>query len=733
MKNAKNLNNAEPPVEHVEGAIERITYHNEETGFCVLKVRALKYRDVITVIGSAAVISVGEHVECDGNWIQDKIHGLQFKATQLKVLSPNTLEGIEKYLGSGMVKGIGPHFARKLVSAFGTQVFNVIENEPQRLTELEGIGRKRAESVIQAWTDQKAVRDIMVFLHSHGIGTARAVRIYKTYGDQAIAKVSENPYRLALDIHGVGFKTADELAHRLGIARDALIRAQAGVRHVLQVISTEGHCAATLEDLTVRAANLLGIPEDNIQSAVDAEIREGYLLPDTIDDIAVVFPAPLYRAETAVAAHLARLLKGATPWPGIDVENAIAWVEGQTKLTLSRSQREAVILALKNKVVIITGGPGVGKTTIVNTILKIVQAKKQRILLCAPTGRAAKRLSESTHKEAKTIHRLLEFDPRSYGFKHNQNNPVDADMVVIDEASMADIILMSQLLCAIPSDAALLIVGDVDQLPSVGPGAVLSDTIESTRIPTARLTEIFRQAASSQIIVNAHRINRGEMPLYEQQQMKALSDFYFVAADSPENILAKLIYLITERIPQRFGVDSMRDIQVLVPMNRGLLGTRTLNEALQKKLNSTAEPKVTRFGWTYSPGDKVIQTINNYDKEVFNGDIGHVTSVDADEGLVVIEFDGRQASYSFNELDEIALAYAVTIHKSQGSEYPVVIIPLATQHHLLLSRNLLYTAVTRGKKLVVIVGQAAALATAVHNARSRRRMTNLASRIRCIL
>ena len=723
----KERHGADAPVERLSGSLERVTFHSEESGFCVLRVKASGHRELVTVTGCAASVTPGEFLECTGSWQNDRTHGMQFKALHLKVVPPTTLEGIEKYLGSGMVKGIGPHFAKALVRAFREEVFSVIEQSPQRLLELPGIGRKRMEMVANAWVEQKAIREIMIFLQSHGLGTARAVRIYKSYGNEAILKVTENPYRLALDIHGIGFKTADALAAKLGVAPDSPMRAQAGVRHVLQEMSSSGHCAAARTALAESAASLLEIPQPTIETAIEAEIAGENLIPDEIAGTPCLFLASLYRAEVGVASSLSRLALGAPPWGTIVAEKAIPWVEGQTGLTLSASQRAAVGTALDNKVVVITGGPGVGKTTLVNSILGIIRASHLRVTLCAPTGRAAKRLTESTGLEAKTIHRLLEFDPQSFGFKRGKDNPLDTDLLVIDEASMVDVVLMNKLLPAVPDRAALVIVGDVDQLPSVGPGCVLADIIDSGAIATVRLTEIFRQAAGSRIIVNAHRINRGELPLKEPAE--GLVDFYFIPAATPEDIHGKLLQVITERIPKRFGLHPVRDIQVLTPMNRGGLGARSLNVELQAALNGSAEPKITRFGTSFAPGDKVIQTVNNYEKEVFNGDIGSIVEIDLDQGTLGVAFDDRQVCYEFGELDELSLAYATSIHKSQGSEYSAVVIPLAMQHYTMLERNLIYTAVTRGKKLVVVIGEEKALAIAVKNHKSNRRLTKLAGRL----
>jgi exodeoxyribonuclease V alpha subunit len=718
----------EPPLERLSGSVERVTFHSEESGFSVLRVKVRGQRDLVTVIGSTASITPGEYVECLGRWQNDRTHGLQFKAQVLKVVPPSTLEGIEKYLGSGMVKGIGPHFAKVLVSAFKENVFTIIETEPDLMLALPGIGPKRVQKITAAWSEQKAIREIMVFLQSHGVGTSRAVRIYKTYGDEAIIKVSENPYRLALDIHGIGFKTADVIAQKLGIEKDSPLRAQAGVRHVLQEFSGKGHCAAPWNTVVSESEKILEIAAPILDEAIRQEIAQENLVMETIGDNPCLFLTPLQRAEVGVAAGIKRILLGMPPWGAIDADKAIPWVSQKTGLTLSPSQKEAVRLALSQKVIVITGGPGVGKTTLVNTILTILKVKQIRVTLCAPTGRAAKRLSESTGMTAKTIHRLLEFDPKTFGFKKNREHPLKTDLLVLDESSMVDIVLMNRLLSAVPDGAALMVIGDVDQLPSVGPGAVLSDLIESGVIPTVRLTEIFRQAAQSRIIVNAHRINNGEMPL--RTQGPGLSDFYFVPAETPEEIYEKLVEVVKTRIPKRFGIHPVRDVQILTPMNRGGLGARALNTELQKLLNEKSEPKVTRFGTTFAPGDKVIQMVNNYEKEIFNGDIGWITKIDIEEATLWVNYDGRKVSYEFGELDEVSLAYATSIHKSQGSEYPAVVIPLSIQHFTLLERNLIYTAVTRGKKLVTIIGQPKALAIAVKNRKSQRRLTNLAARIR---
>jgi exodeoxyribonuclease V alpha subunit len=713
--------------ERLSGAVERVTFHSPESGFCVLRIKARGQRELVTVVGQAASVTAGEYIEASGAWVTDRKHGLQFKAQLLRVIPPSTRDGIERYLGSGMVKGIGPHFARTLVQAFGDAVFDVIEDSPERLLELPGIGKKRQQRVTAAWAEQKVIRSIMVFLQSHGVGTARAVRIYKTYGDAALERVRENPYRLALDIHGIGFKTADALAQRLGIPPDSLLRAQAGVRHVLQELAGQGHCAAWREVLIEQGAALLAIPPALVEQAIDAELADERLVAETLDAQPVLALTPLQRAEQGIALSVQRLLAGAPPWGPIDPERALPWVERQTGLTLAASQRAGIAQAVNGKLGIVTGGPGVGKTTVVNAILRIVLAKGARVLLCAPTGRAAKRLSETTGREAKTIHRLLEFDPQSMAFKRDPYRPLETDLLVCDEVSMVDTVLMNQLLRAVPTNAAVLLVGDVDQLPSVGPGAVLADLIACEQVPTVRLTEVFRQAAASRIVVNAHRINAGQLPQAPRDEQPD-SDFYLIRCETPEQIQERLIKVVSERIPQRFGLDPVREVQVLTPMNRGGLGARALNSALQQCLNPSAQPRIERFGWTYAPGDKVIQLVNDYDKEVFNGDIGRVETIEVDEGLIGTDFDGRRITYETGELDQLALAYATSVHKAQGSEYPAVVIPLATQHYTLLQRNLLYTAVTRGKALVVLIAQPKALAIAVRQVGGTR-LTRLRERL----
>jgi exodeoxyribonuclease V alpha subunit len=649
----------EPSTQEVlAGLVERVTFHNDENGFCVLRARARGHRDLVTVIGHAATISAGEWITASGEWANDRTHGQQFKARFMRTSAPTSIDGIEKYLGSGMIRGIGPVYAKKLVRAFGEKVFDTIEAEPERLREVTGIGPVRAKRITDAWAEQKVVREIMVFLHSNGVGTARAVRIYKTYGADAVQVMTENPYRLARDIRGIGFKTADAIAMKLGVEKTAMIRVRAGISYALTEAMDDGHCGLPTADLGPLAEELLEVGADLIRAALDLELADGTVIADSLGETDCIFLASLYRAEQAIAERLLALSRSKLPWGSIDADKALPWVEQRISLELASSQKAAVRLALASKVLVITGGPGVGKTTILNAILRILAAKNVKLLLCAPTGRAAKRLNETTGQEAKTIHRLLEVDPKGGGFKRNVENPLDCELLVLDETSMVDVLLMNALLKAVPVSAALLVVGDVDQLPSVGPGQILADMITSGAVPVVRLTEVFRQAALSRIITSAHRINQGSIP--DLGKPEGDSDFYFVQAEDPETAVPRIIELVKTRIPQRFGLDPIRDIQVLCPMNRGGLGARSLNIELQAALNPAGERKVERFGWIFAPGDKVMQIENDYDKEVYNGDIGYVDDVDPEAGELTASFDGRAVTYGFGELDTLVPAYAAT-------------------------------------------------------------------------
>jgi exodeoxyribonuclease V alpha subunit len=707
--------------------IERVTFFSEESGFAVLKVKAKGRRDLVTVIGSLPSVTAGEWLTAEGFWVHNKEHGFELRAQKLRSVPPTTRDGIERYLGSGMVKGIGPKYAQKLVAQFGEEIFNIIENFSARLEEVEGIGPGRRRKIKDAWAEQKVIREIMVFLHSHGVSTARAVRIYKTYGENAIDRVRQNPYLLARDIAGIGFKTADEIAQKIGIPRDSILRASAGLEFVLSEATGEGHCALPRDLLLSEAEKVLGLSGTLIAEALLRLLQKRELVLESICDEDLVFLPALRAAEDGIAAAIIELVQGPPAYPKIDLEKAIAWAEAKTGKQLGPSQRAAVLSAFNHRVLVITGGPGVGKTTLLNTILTILRAKKVKCLLCAPTGRAAKRLGESTGMDAFTIHRLLEVQPgRSFG--RDAARPLEGGLVVVDEVSMLDVPLMNALLRAHPPNASLLLVGDVDQLPSVGPGSVLHDLIESGVVPVARLTEIYRQASGSRIIASAHKVNRGQFVDLEKSPE---SDFYFIQRDTPEAILSTVEDLVKTRIPGKFGLNPSRDIQILTPMNRGSLGVREINLLLQRQLNPPREggTAVEKFGWQFRPGDKVIQTANNYDKDVFNGDIGHIVAIDPIEKEVKINFEGREVVYEYGELDEIALAYAITIHKSQGSEFPAVVIPLATQQYLLLQRNLIYTAITRGKKLVILVGQRRALEMAIRNNKTSRRYSGLLARL----
>ena len=717
------------PDDALSGQVERVTFHNEETGFCILKVKVQGRKEPVAVLGSLPSVAPGEWVTAQGTWERDRDHGIQLKAHKLKTQPPTSLEGIEKYLGSGMIKGIGPVYATKLVKKFGEKVFDIIENQSKRLQEVDGIGRERRQRIKDAWAEQKVVRDIMLFLHAHGLGTNRAVRIYKSYGAEAIELIRADPYRLARDIHGIGFHSADSVAEKLGLEADCLLRARAAIEHLLDQATTEGHCALPRRDLLEGAARLLEVDESVVNEAFERHLKDDRILSEKIAGEELIFMPLLRDAEERIARQLRRLAEAKEPEPAIDAEKAIPWVEEKTGRKLSPSQHDALRIALRSRAVVITGGPGVGKTTLVQSLLKILTAKKLKCILAAPTGRAAQRLAEATGLEASTLHRLLEFQPARGGFQRNASNPLEGDVVVVDEVSMVDVPLMSRLLDALPRKARLILVGDADQLPSVGPGLVLGDIIRSGMIPVVHLREIFRQAGDSRIISGAHAINRGEIP--DIIEAPKDSDFVFVDREDAEECAATLVSLVRDRLPKHLGVDPIEGIQILSPMHRGSLGIKELNLRLQAALNPRSEyrDEYQAFGNLFRIGDKVIQTSNNYDKEVFNGDIGRIRSLDKEERQAVVRFGKREVIYEFGELDELELAYAITIHKSQGSEFPVVVIPLAMQQYLLLQRNLLYTGVTRGKRMVVLVGQKKALGMAVRNESTRHRHGGLLHRL----
>lgn len=712
--------------ETVSGILERVTFHNVDSGYCVLKVTAKGYRDPITIVGSLPLPIAGEFIEATGDWIDDRNFGPQFRAAEMRTTPPHTKAGIVKYLGSGFVKGIGPKYAQKIVDRFGDKTLELMDRSIGFLADVPGIGPKRLAMIRDNWAESRAIRKIVVFLQSFGIGPKTAHRIYKQYGDTAIDLVRANPYRLTQDIWGVGFKTADELAQRIGIDRHSPLRATAAIRHTLHEASTNGHVCLPVDVLREQTTALTDIPSAIIDSAIEQLLIDG----EIIRDESLVYLQPLHHSETGVARRLRELLTGTHPMPVIDIDKAVAWAEKHMAVTLAPQQRQAVAQACQQKVLVITGGPGTGKTTLVRAVLDIFAAKRMRMTLAAPTGRAAKRLAESTGREAKTIHRLLEFDPAGGRFRFQRDQPLETDLIVIDEASMLDLRLAHDLLQAIPPYACVLFVGDIDQLPSVGPGSVLGDLIASGVVPVVRLTIVHRQAAESWIVRAAHAINEGREPASAPPQS---GDFYIVEADEPNSVVDKIVHMVSDRIPARFGFHPLRDIQVLCPMNRTDVGVSHINQRLQAALNPKGPAEVQRGEVTFRVGDKVLQTRNNYQQDVFNGDIGRIVDLHDGDQLATVEFDGRPVLYDYKDLDELALAYAITIHKSQGSEYPAVVIPVHTQNFIMLRRNLLYTGVTRGRKLVVLVGMKKAIWIAVNTADTSRRFGRLTERLRTLL
>ncbi len=711
----------EENLETLSGRVEGMVFQNPENGFTVLRVRIGGHGGSVTIVGHATAITAGEYVRASGRWVEDRRFGRQFKAKYLRLEVPGSKDGVRKYLASGMIPGIGPGYAKKLVHAFGAEVFDVIEQTPERLRSVPGIGPRLRDRIVRSWDGKKAVREIMVFLHQHGLGSSMALRIYKHYGTNVIAAICANPYRLAREVRGIGFTTADAIAASMGISKTAMNRVRAGISHALTEASGKGHCGLSLDVLLPRAVKLLGVAAEVVEQAWGQEVAAGAVVVHETGGRRCGFLPALFRAERNIAARLHSLRDGRPPWDSIDTDKAMAWLEKRLALRLAGEQRDTVRIALSAKVLVITGGPGVGKTTLVNAILAVLRAKRVTIDLAAPTGRAAKRLAESTGMKAKTIHRLLMMDPREGRFRRNARTPLECEVLVVDEASMIDVHLMDALVSAVPDSAALVLVGDVDQLPSVGPGQVLADIIASGTIPVARLSTVFRQATVSRIVVNAHRINNGELPQLEAGQ--APEDFYFVEVRAAEDGVEKICQIVKQRIPSRFGLDPVRDVQVLCPMIRGGLGTRNLNAVLQAVLNP--DGLSDKSAGNFRAGDKVMQIENDYDCDVYNGDIGYVGGIDASDSRMTVEFDGRPTTYGIDERDQLLHAYAITIHKAQGSEYPAVVVALTTEHYPLLERNLVYTAVTRGRKLVVVVGQRRALAMAVKNARSRIRWSNL--------
>ncbi|MDA8124424.1 MAG: ATP-dependent RecD-like DNA helicase [Deltaproteobacteria bacterium] len=718
------------------GQIERITFRSEETGFTIARLKVAGRKDLVTVVGHIANPTPGEILSLKGEWGHHPKFGEQFKILSSESAVPATVTGIEKYLGSGLIKGLGPVMAARIVEKFREQTLDVIEHPSEALLAIGGIGPKRIAMIKKAWAEQKEIRAIMIFLQSHGVGAGYATRIFKHYGARAIDVVKENPYRLATDIFGIGFLSADKIAEKLGFARDSELRAEAGILYVLHALTDEGHVYYPYEPLIAKCREILTIDREIIGKALATIVADRRIVIETLDrepeegreTKKAVYLVGYHAAETQLAARLRALIQSPRAVPRIEPGKVIPWLQEKLAITLAEKQIEAIRAVADHKALVVTGGPGTGKTTIINAMLRIFSGIRTKILLAAPTGRAAKRMTEATGREAKTIHRLLEFSFPKGGFQKTEDSPLDCDLLILDEASMIDTLLMQHLLKAVPAGATLVLVGDVNQLPSVGAGNVLRDIIDSGAVPVVELNEIFRQARESSIIVNAHLINRGRMPNLASSQEK-LDDFYFIEQEDPQRVLELIITLVRERIPKRFGFDPLDEIQVLTPMHRGIVGGQNLNVELQKALNPGGEG-VSRMGRLYRIGDKVMQIANNYDKEVYNGDIGRITAIDREGQEVVACIDGREIVYDFSELDELVHAYAVSIHKSQGSEYPAVVIPILTQHYILLQRNLLYTGVTRGKKLVVIVGTKKALAIAIRNDKTERRYTRLSERLR---
>lgn len=718
----------------LQGQVERITYSNPENGYTIAKVKVYGRNELVTVVGNLMVPTPGEILKMKGEWVQHPKYGEQFKVSFFSTVVPATAYGIRKYLGSGLIKGVGPIIAERIVNKFGTQTLDILETNINELTSINGIGKKRISLIQKAWDEHKEIRDVMLFLQSHGVSSAYATKIFKQYGKDSISIVRENPYRLAMDIFGIGFITADKIAEKLGFPKDSPMRAEAGVLYVLHELSSnDGHVFFPYESLIQKCTEILNVDRELIATAIASLTADRKIviqdLNTSIEDFKennkAVYLEKYYTCETRIAQRLKILIAYPKSIRPIDTEKALDWVSHQLPITLADNQIHAIRSALNNKVLIITGGPGTGKTTIITAILKIFSQIHVKIQLAAPTGRAAKRMTEATGFSAKTIHRLLEYSHAKGGFQKNSESPLTCDLIIVDEASMIDTLLMHHFLKAVPNHATVIFVGDVNQLPSVGAGNVLNDMIDSGMIPVVKLTEIFRQAKESRIIVNAHKINNGYLPTIENSPT---SDFFFIEKDKPEDVLKIILELTKDRIPKRFGVDPITDIQVISPMHKGIVGSDNLNSELQNLLNP-GNDAIVRGMKRFRINDKVMQIKNNYEKEVFNGDIGKITDINNENQEVIIQFDGRDIIYDFSDLDEIVLSYAISVHKSQGSEYPVVIFPIVVQHYMLLQRNLIYTAVTRGKKLVVMVGSKKALAIGVKNDKIQKRYTYLKERL----
>ena len=718
----------------LSGQIERITFASAEDGFTIAKLKVYGHRDLVTVVGNLMAPKPGEILKMKGEWTNHPKYGEQFKIVHYRTAVPASVYGIQKYLGSRLIKGIGPVMAKRIVKKFGKKTLEIIEKNIEKLAEVDGVGKKRIEMIKKAWDEQKEIREVMLFLQTHGVSSGYAAKIFKQYGNQSIEVVKKNPYRLATDIFWIGFVTADSIAMKLGFSKHSELRAEAGILYVLNQLADDGHVYYPYEPLVLKCHEILEVEPHIIVNAFGTVAQDNRIviedLNENIDEFKLnnkaVYLAKFHLCETSISTRLKILVNAPKSIREIDTDKAVEWIQKQLSITLAPKQIDAVRGAVNNKVIVITGGPGTGKTTIINGILKIFSQLKIKIMLAAPTGRAAKRMSEITGHEAKTIHRMLEYSIQKGGFQKNEKKPLACDLVVLDEASMIDTILMHYLLKAIPPKGTLIVVGDVNQLPSVGAGNVLRDIISSGSVPTVELNEIFRQAKTSRIIINAHRINRGKMPSFPQAGGK--TDFYFIEKEDPEEVLGIILKLVEERIPQEFKFDPVDDIQVLTPMHKGIVGAGNLNRALQQTLNPREEG-VTHGDRTYRVNDKVMQIRNNYDKDIYNGDIGRIIEIDSVRHQILVNLDGREVSYDFSDLDEIIMAYAVSVHKSQGSEYQAVVIPVLTQHYMLLQRNLIYTAVTRGRDLVVMVGTSKAMAIAVNNDKTQKRFTYLKHRL----
>lgn len=717
------------PLAHLAGQVERISYTDPLSHFTVARLKLKGRRDLVTIVGQLTGIQEGEQVRLKGRWVVHPRFGEQFQVVWWTSVVPATVSGIRKYLASGFIRGIGPELADRLVKQFGTQTLDIIENAPERLLEVPGIGAKRARQIQAAWESQKEIREVMLFLQSHGVSVAYATKIYKQYGSQAIQVVTANPYQLATDVYGIGFLTADRIAARLNIDRQSPLRLAAGLLYTLDQFASEGHVYVPRPLLIGRAARLLEAAAPALEEALERQAQAGYLVVEQLNKQGEgVYRKAFFVAETGIVQGLARLREGMGVERPLYSGAALEWVQQRRRLQLSSEQMEAIKRALEEKLLIITGGPGTGKTTIISCIVDLYRAQGARVTLLAPTGRAAKRLAEATGSDARTIHRGLEFSPQTGGFRHHAGEPLKTDLVIVDEVSMVDTVLMYHLLKAIPPSARLILVGDAHQLPSVGPGNVLKDLLASEVIPVVWLRQIYRQARQSLIVINAHRINQGRFPIIPRDRPAA--DFFYLEIEDPEAMRDQLLELVAVRLPRRYGFDPLQDIQVLTPMHRGVVGVHNLNQELQTRLNPTGPAWHGGGGRTFKQHDKVMQLRNNYAKEVFNGDIGQVSGYDPEEHLLKVDFEGHVVAYEPPEWDELTLAYAVSIHKAQGNEFPGVVIALTTHHYLMLQRNLLYTAVTRGKQVVVLLASKKALALAIRNDRPLKRYTWLASRLR---